>query len=288
MNTDLSRSTQISKAPALFISHGAPTFALEPGLLGSALNTLGQQLSGANTVKAVLVVSPHWQSRDVKVMTSPAPETVHDFGGFPLALYDLQYPVAGHPQLATEVSRLLTLAGWRVSVDERRGLDHGAWVPMRHLLPNANIPVFQVSMPMDLDTASAFKLGRALAPIRESGVMIVASGSMTHNLYEFRHSGAAEQAYAIEFTHWVRQVVTSQNIEELLDYRQRAPHAQRAHPTEEHFLPLLVALGARGDAEATQIIEGGVTNGVLSMESYAWGMTNSNIPSATHTEGVAA
>jgi 4,5-DOPA dioxygenase extradiol len=257
----------MTTAPTLFISHGAPTFAIEPGLLGPALNTLGQQLSGAKTVKAVLVVSPHWQTRDVTVMTTPAPETVHDFGGFLAALYDLQYPVAGHPQLATEVGRLLTQASWTVGVDARRGLDHGAWVPLRHLLPNADIPVFQVSMPMDLDTVSAFELGKALAPIRESGVMIVASGSMTHNLYEFRHSGAAEQDYAIEFTHWI-----SQDIAGLLDYRQRAPHAQRAHPTEEHFLPLLVALGALSDGEATQIIDAGIANSVLSMESYAWGV----------------
>jgi 4,5-DOPA dioxygenase extradiol len=288
MNTDLSKSSQINQAPVLFISHGAPTFAIEPGLLGPALNTLGRQLSGAKTVKAVLVVSPHWQTRDVTVMTTAAPETVHDFGGFPAALYDLQYPVAGHPQLAAEVSRLLSQAGWAVGVDERRGLDHGAWVPLRHLLPRGDIPVFQVSMPVDLDTVSAFELGKALSPIRESGVMIVASGSMTHNLYEFRHSGATEQDYAIAFTHWIRQAVTRNDIAGLLDYRQRAPHAQRAHPTEEHFLPLLVALGARGDAEVTQIIEGGVTNGVLSMESYAWGMTNASIPRATHTEGVAA
>ncbi|MDO8769677.1 MAG: class III extradiol ring-cleavage dioxygenase [Burkholderiaceae bacterium] len=278
----------MTTAPTLFISHGAPTFALEPGLLGPALNTLGQQLSGAKTVKAVLVVSPHWQTRDVKVMTSPAPETVHDFGGFPSALYDLQYPVAGHPQLAAEVSRLLSQAGWTVGVDERRGLDHGAWVPLRHLLPKADIPVFQVSMPMGLDAASAFNLGKALAPIRESGVMIVASGSMTHNLYEFRHSGAAQQDYAIEFTHWIRQAVSTHDIEGLLDYRQRAPHAQRAHPTEEHFLPLLVALGARSDDEAAQVIDGGVTNGVLSMESYAWGMTHTPTVEAKNPEGVSA
>jgi 4,5-DOPA dioxygenase extradiol len=269
MNTTLNTS---SKAPVVFISHGAPTFALEPGLLGPALNNLGQQLSDTKTAKAVLVVSPHWQTRNVAVMTTPAPETVHDFGGFPAALYDLQYPAAGHPQLAAEVSRLLSQAGWAVGVNERRGLDHGAWVPLRHLLPNAEIPVFQVSMPMDLDTDSAFKLGKALAPIRESGVMIVASGSMTHNLYEFRHSDAAVQDYAIEFTHWIRQAVTRQDIAGLLDYRQRAPHAQRAHPTEEHFLPLLVALGALSDGEATQVIDAGIANGVLSMESYAWGV----------------
>lgn len=287
MNTALSKSSQINKVPVLFISHGAPTFALEPGLLGPALNTLGQQLSGAKTVKAVLVVSPHWQTRNVSVMTTSVPETVHDFGGFPAALYDLQYPAVGHPQLAVEVSRLLSQTGWAVGVDEQRGLDHGAWVPLRHLLPNADIPVFQVSMPVDLDTVSAFALGRALAPIRESGVMIVASGSMTHNLYEFRHSGAAEQDYAIAFTHWIRQAVTSHDIESLLDYRQRAPHAVRAHPTEEHFLPLLVALGALSDDEATQVIDAGVANGVLSMESYAWGMTNTT-SSTTQSEGVTA
>jgi 4,5-DOPA dioxygenase extradiol len=143
-------------------------------------------------------------------------------------------------------------------------------------------------MPMDLDTVSAFELGKALAPIRESGVMIVASGSMTHNLHEFRHSGAIEQDYAVEFTYWIRQAVISHDIEGLLDYRQRAPHAQRAHPTEEHFLPLLVALGALSDGEAAQVIDAGVANGVLSMESYAWGMTDTHTIEAKNTEGVAA
>lgn len=260
-----------SKAPVFFISHGAPTFALEPGLLGPQLGHLGQHLPG---VKAVLVVSPHWQTREVKVMTTPNPETIHDFGGFPSALYDLQYPAVGQPQYASEAGRLLTEAGWSVGIDERRGLDHGAWVPLMHLLPDAGIPVFQVSMPHDLDSASALQLGRALAPLRDSGVMIVASGSMTHNLYEYRQSGAEEEDYAIEFTHWVRQAVTGHDLERMVDYRRLAPHAQRAHPTDEHFLPLLVALGARGDFDATQVIAGGITNGVLSMESYVWGISS--------------
>ncbi|MDO9166934.1 MAG: class III extradiol ring-cleavage dioxygenase [Rhodoferax sp.] len=260
-----------SKAPVFFISHGAPTFALEPGLLGPQLRDLGRQLPG---VKAVLVVSPHWQTRDVKVMTTPNPETIHDFGGFPSALYDLQYPAVGQPQYASEAGRLLTEAGWTVGIDERRGLDHGAWVPLMHLLPGAGIPVFQVSMPHDLDTASALQLGRALAPLRDSGVMIVASGSMTHNLYEYQQSGAEEEDYAIEFTHWVRQAVTGHDVERMVDYRRLAPHAQRAHPTDEHFLPLLVALGARGDLDPLQVIAGGITNGVLSMESYVWGISS--------------
>jgi 4,5-DOPA dioxygenase extradiol len=255
-------------APVLFVSHGAPTFALESGALGPRLRALGQQLDG---VRAVLVVSPHWQTRGVQVMTGTQPETVHDFGGFPAVLYTLRYPAAGHPQLATEAARLLAQAGWRVGFDARRGLDHGAWVPLLHLLPNANLPVFQVSMPVDLDATGALQLGRALASLRAQGVMILASGSMTHNLHELDQPGAAVADYVVEFTHWVRQVVTTHDTERLVNYRKLAPHAQRAHPTEEHFLPLLVAVGASSDGEVMQVVDGGVTYGVVSMESYAWG-----------------
>ena len=257
------------QAPVMFISHGAPTFAIEPGELGPRLRAMGEQLAD---LKAVLVVSPHWQSADVQVMTTGTPETVHDFGGFPAALYALQYPVAGQPELAKEAGRLMADAGFKVGFDERRGLDHGAWVPMMHLLPHANVPVFQVSMPVALDTAQAVKLGRALAPLRKQGVMIVGSGSMTHNLHEFRQSGTKPQAYAREFAAWVRTAVVANAVDSLVNYRALAPHAQRAHPTQEHFLPLLVALGAQAGNAALQLVDGGISHGVLSMESYAWGM----------------
>lgn len=269
----------MTTAPSLFISHGAPTFAIEPGRLGPRLQALGKQLSG---VTAVLVVSPHWQTRDTRVMSTAAPETVHDFRGFPSALYDLQYPAAGHPRYAAEAGRLLTDAGFAGGMDERRGLDHGAWVPMRHLLPGADVPVFQVSMPHDLNTARAVAFGRALASIREQGVMIVGSGSLTHNLYEFRQSGSKAADYAIEFTQWIRQAVTRNDLERLVNYRQLAPHAERAHPTEEHFLPLLVALGARSDTEVVQILDGGIANCVLSMESYVWGLEDERSNTLTH------
>ncbi len=263
-------TASFAAAPVFFISHGAPTFAIEPGILGPSLGAMGQQLAG---IKAVLVVSPHWQTRGVSVMTTAKPPTVHDFGGFPSELYELQYPAKGQPALAAEAAEALAKAGWKVSTDERRGLDHGAWVPLMHLLPKADVPVFQVSMPHDLDTAGALQLGRALASLREQGVMIVASGSMTHNLHEVFNGDGRPDDYAVEFAHWVRNAVTGNNTQGLVDYRQLAPHAQRAHPTEEHFLPLLVALGARADGEAAQIIEGGITYGVLSMESYAWGLS---------------
>lgn len=259
----------MTKAPVMFISHGAPTFAIEPGELGPRLRAMGEQLTN---LKAVLVVSPHWQTRNVTVMTSAQPETIHDFGGFPRALYSLQYPAAGQPEVAREAARLLADAGFDVDFDGQRGLDHGAWVPLYHLLPQANVPVFQVSMPATLNTAQAVNLGRALAPLREQGVMIIGSGSMTHNLYEFRQSGTRPEAYAQEFAAWVRAAVLANALAPLVAYRAEAPHAERAHPSEEHFLPLLVALGAQAESDALQVIEGGITHAVLSMESYAWGM----------------
>jgi 4,5-DOPA dioxygenase extradiol len=258
----------MSQAPVFFISHGAPTFALEPGSLGPRLTALGRQLAD---VKAVLVVSPHWQTRDVQVSTTPLPETVYDFGGFPAALYKLKYPAKGQPELAAEAARLLTDAGWPTSLDAGRGLDHGAWVPLMHLLPGANLPVFQVSMPRSLSADQALQLGQALAPLRDQGVAIVASGSMTHNLYEFRQNTTRAEPYVAEFAGWVRSAVLGQATDSLRHYRELAPHAQRAHPSEEHFLPLLVAHGA-AKGEAAQVIDDSIEHGVLSMESYVWGL----------------
>lgn len=258
----------MTRTPALFISHGSPMFALEPGLLGPKLQQLG---AGLRDVRAVLVVSPHWQTlHKVRVLATAAPETIHDFGGFPPPLYELQYPAPGAPDAAAEAARLLRDAGFEVELDPRRGRDHGAWVPMRHLLPEARLPVFQVSMPNDLSTDAALELGRALAPLRDAGVLVVGSGSLTHNLYEFRQH-IDDPEYAQQFADWIASAVARNDIDALVDYRRRAPHAARAHPTEEHYLPLLVALGASDERDRAHRIEGGLTYGTLSMDSYAWG-----------------
>lgn len=269
------------KAPVMFISHGAPTFAIEPGVLGPQLERLGKRLAGLH---AVLVISPHWQTSGIKVMTSPAPETLHDFGGFPAELYRLRYDVAGQPSLATRAAALLQEAGFTVEVDDRRGLDHGAWVPLRHMLPEARTPAFQVSMPHHLDTHGAVLLGRTLAPLRDSGVLILGSGSLTHNLHEFRTGATKESHYAQEFARWVREAVVDRDTESLLAYQRKAPHALRAHPTQEHFLPLLVALGASAQTDDLVAIEGGMTYEVLSMDSYAWGIDESLQTSMTRNE----
>lgn len=268
----------MATAPSLFISHGSPMFALEPGLLGPNLRAIGESL---HDITGVLVVSPHWQTRGVRVGSIAAPETIHDFGGFPEALYQLQYPAPGAPELAQDAARLLAAAGFEVVLDERRGLDHGAWVPVRYLFPNADMPVFQVSLPQNIDAAGALRLGHALAPLRERGVLVIGSGSLTHNLYEFRQQ-IRNPEYAQEFADWVRDAVAERDVAALVDYRRRAPHAERAHPTEEHYLPLLVAVGASNDTDAVRRVEGGMTYGVLSMDSFAFGLSDAAHVASDH------
>ena len=258
----------MSTLPSLFVSHGAPTFAIEPGRSGAQLRALGRALGKP---KAILVVSPHWMTRGVEITSTARPETVHDFGGFPRALYAIEYPAPGAPELAARAAQLLQGQGIAATLDTTRGLDHGAWVPLLHMYPDADVPVVQVSLPFDTDAARAFALGRALAPLAEEGVLIVGSGSLTHNLYEFRMGDAQEAAYAREFSLWIRQAVEAGDAERLLHALQRAPHAQRAHPTAEHFLPLLVAAGASLASTPATVLDGGIRHGVLAMESYVFG-----------------
>jgi 4,5-DOPA dioxygenase extradiol len=259
----------MQRTPVLFVSHGAPTFAIEPGQLGPRLAAAGRSMPRP---KAVLVVSPHWMTRGLRVATTAKPDTVHDFGGFPQALYAIHYPAPGASALAQRTLEVLRAAGWPAEADAHQGLDHGAWVPIRFLYPNADVPVFQLSLPGALSPQQAYALGQALQPLRDEGVLIVGSGSMTHNLYEFRmFEDGHEAAYAREFAAWVRDAVEARDDARLVQALQLAPHARRAHPTDEHFLPLLVAAGAAAGDERVQTLEGGITYGVLSMDSYLFG-----------------
>ena len=258
----------MSTMPSLFISHGAPTFAIEPGLAGAQLRALGRALGKP---RAVVVVSPHWMTRGVEITASDRPETVHDFGGFPRVLYTLQYPAPGSSELAARVQQQLGAQGIPARLDTRRGLDHGAWVPLMHLFPAADVPVIQVSLPFDANEAKAFALGQALAPLAEDGVLIIGSGSLTHNLYEFRMGDVQAAAYAQEFSSWVRQVVQDGDMTRLGQALELAPHAARAHPTTEHFLPPLVAAGAAARSTPATVLDGGIRHGVLAMESYVFG-----------------
>ncbi len=258
----------MNRLPSLFVSHGAPTYALEPGEAGQRLAQLGRSIERP---RAVLVMSPHWITRGLALTAAPMPETIHDFGGFPPELYRLRYPAPGHPELARAAADLLAGAGHSVALDQRRGLDHGAWVPLMHLLPAADVPVVQLSMPAGLDPSSAWKLGEALAPLAADGVLIVGSGSLTHNLVEIRGGDDEGEPYAGEFAQWVRDAAVSLDRERLVHAIERAPHGRRAHPTPDHYLPLPFAAGAAADDAQVEVLPGGIRYGVLSMESYLFG-----------------
>lgn len=258
----------MDRLPSLFVSHGAPTYALQPGQAGAQLALLGQALPRP---RAVLVMSPHWITRGIALTASAAPQTLHDFGGFPPELYRLRYPAPGDPLLARTAADLLASAGHAATLDSRRGLDHGAWVPLMHLFPSADVPVVQLSMPAGLDPASAWQLGEALAPLAGDGVLIVGSGSLTHNLYEIREGHDFVERYAVEFVEWLREAALMRDRERLVQAFERAPHARRAHPTPDHYLPLPFAAGAAASDAPVEVLPGGILHGVLSMESYLFG-----------------
>jgi 4,5-DOPA dioxygenase extradiol len=223
--------------------------------------------------KAILVASAHWETRgEPAVSFAERPETIHDFGGFPAELFAMQYPAPGAPDVARRVATLLEEAGFTVRRDAARGLDHGAWVPLRLMAPQADIPVLQMSLLHGATPAEHFRLGRAIAGLRDEGVLVIGSGSLTHNLYEIRRDGAQAQtpAWVTEFAAWVDARLEAGELDALLDYRSQAPHAVRNHPSDEHLLPLFVAMGAAGEGAHAERLHSSVEYGVLAMDVYAF------------------
>ncbi|MFN3376357.1 MAG: dioxygenase [Burkholderiaceae bacterium] len=259
-----------SRLPTLFVSHGAPLFAVDAGESGPALTRWGAALRARHPgLKGVVLMSPHWMARGPAVMTNPRPATWHDFGGFPPALYQLQYPAPGSPALAQRVQGLWQAAGVSAQADPERPLDHGAWVPLMHLFPQADVPVVQVALPAGARAADVLALGAALQPLRDEGVLVVGTGSMTHNLQELGGAKDAPAPYVTAFSRWVEDAVARGDLAALLDYRCQAPHAARAHPTEDHFLPLFFVLGAAGAGARTDYLSREVMYGMLAMDSFA-------------------
>lgn len=228
------------KLPSLFLSHGSPMLALdEDNPAHPFLQKLGASLPRPS---AILVISAHWDTPEPRLTGAQQPGTIYDFYGFPEPLYALRYTAPGDGALAGEISRLLQPPA---AVDPQRGLDHGAWVPLRLMFPQADIPVLQLSLQTALGPMHQLRIGEALAPLRERGILIIGSGGATHNLREYFHPSGEYTVYA-QFSDWLHAAMTRGDRETLLDYRRRAPEAVRNHPTEEHFLPLFVALGAGG------------------------------------------
>ena len=269
-NTVSTPTSATGRLPALFVSHGSPMFALEAGQTGPALRQFGTALRAQfPQLRGVVIMSPHWMSPFAEVMSNPHPQTWHDFGGFPPELYQLQYPAHGDPALADEVAELLNAQGFGARLNPQRPMDHGAWVPLMHLFPEADLPIVEVALPQTADARDVYAMGQALQSLRDQGVLIIGSGSMTHNLREFFGGGQAPADYVIEFSRWIEQRVQAADIEALLNWREQAPHALRAHPTDEHFLTLYFALGAGGHNAKAEYLSREVMYGMLAMDAFA-------------------
>jgi 4,5-DOPA dioxygenase extradiol len=255
--------------PSLFLSHGSPMLALEDSPAASFLRGLPSRLPARP--RAILVASAHWEAAGPRIGGAARNETIHDFGGFPPALYQIRYDAPGAPDIAGRAAQLLAQAGFDARIDAHRGLDHGAWVPLSLAWPEADIPVFQLSIQTHEGPAHHLALGRALQPLRDE-VLIVGSGSWTHDLGGFRGQGidAPEPDYVRRFADWADAALMKARTADLLAYRTLAPDARRNHPTEEHFLPLFVAYGA-GAERNVAALHRSTEYGVLHMDAYAFG-----------------
>jgi 4,5-DOPA dioxygenase extradiol len=263
--------------PALFLSHGSPMLALEPGATGPFLQRLGPAIAERFGVpRAILAVSAHSLAREPVLLAGAQHHAVHDFGGFPDALYQLRYDSPGAPELAAQVQQRLAAAGWPVHRVDQGGLDHGIWTMLRFMFPAADIPVLPLAWVPTLPPAQQFALGEALAALRHEGVLVMGTGSITHNLRRLFGArrpalDAPEAADSAAFRGWMHERAQARDWEALFAYRQQAPHAPEMHPTDEHLLPWYVAAGAGGREAAPQRLHEAVTYGSLGMDAYAFG-----------------
>ena len=255
--------------PALFLSHGAPTLAVERTKETDAWAALAQSLPRP---RAILAVSAHWDTAEPAASLAQRPQTIHDFNGFPRELYQQRYPAPGAPELAREAASKITAAGMRCTLDPQRGLDHGAWVPLKWMYPAADIPVTQLSVQSSSGPRHHYEMGRAIASLRDEDILVLATGGIVHNLrdLEWDKRGTGEAAaWAKAFNDWIAARVEAQSLDELLAYREGAPHAQRSHPSEDHFDPFFVALGAGGFP--ARRLDLGFDMGTLGMDGYVFG-----------------
>ncbi len=254
----------------LFVPHGAPTFALNPGAAGAAMSDIASKLSPP---RAVVVVSPHWETRIPTVSVAQQLETIHDFYGFPDALYSIQYPATGCPEVAKEVATALRSAGFEVDDGSQHGLDHGAWQPLRQMFPDADVPIVPLSMQTHAGPEHAYRVGQALSSLAEKDIWILASGNITHNLRDWHVVASTHgqtPAYVHRFADWVQEQLKAHDATALLNYRQHSADGRQAHPSEDHLLPLFVALGAAGANAQPHAFYRGVSDYVIAMDGYAF------------------
>lgn len=255
--------------PSLFVSHGAPSLALGPSPARTFLESLPTLLPARPS--AILIISAHWEERVPTLNGLDRHLTIHDFGGFPGALYKMRYPAPGSPSLVERAGALLQSHGFPGRVDRTRGLDHGAWIPLLLAWPQADIPVVQLSLVASASAEDHLAIGRALAPLRAEGMLIIGSGAFTHNLRDWLTRGGAngeQPASVTEFSDWMHDRLVTGDVEALSAYRTQAPFAHHHHPTEEHILPLFVALAAAGDTPSATRLHSSADHGVMRMDAY--------------------
>lgn len=262
----------IDHIASLFVSHGAPTIALEDRPARHFLRDLGATLVRP---RAIVAVTAHWETDEVQVASGEQPDTIHDFFGFPQALFDMRYGASGDAALAHDIAARLQAAGIAARCDDSRGFDHGTWIPLACMYPAADIPVVQVSVCPAQSPLFHFRVGRALVGLRHDNVLVMGSGSVTHNLADFRAQRGTAQAehtppYCEQFCEWLAARIAAGDSDAVLGYREVAPHGARAHPSPEHFLPLHVALGAAGVSWSGERLHHSYMYGVVAMDAYAF------------------
>lgn len=249
-----------ARLPALFISHGAPTLAIEQSATTSALARIGQNLPKP---RAIVIMSAHWLSAKLEISSNPQPKTWHDFSGFDPELYDLQYPASGHALLAESLTQQLNARGIACSVNPLRVCDHGVWAPLRHLYPEADVPIVQISLPQYYDSHACYQLGAQLAHLRNEQILVIGSGNITHNLQALRWQADSVDHTAKDFKHWLLQQLKT-DIPAALDWQQY-PDYQNIHPSNEHLLPLFFALGA---GQRVSVVHQSMAHHSLGMDIY--------------------
>jgi 4,5-DOPA dioxygenase extradiol len=257
--------------PTLFLSHGSPMVAIEESPARAFLKAYGQTLGKP---RAIVIASAHFETSRPAVNGDAKPGMIYDFRGFPDPLYRIVYPAPGDPVAAVKVAGLLTAAGFAPAVVKDRGYDHGTWIPLSLLYPSADVPVVQLSVQPQLGAAHHFALGRALASLRTEDILVIGSGTASHNLHEFFRGRYAADAptpeWVTAFDAWVRDKAQAGAIDDLVHYRERAPYARENHPSEEHFLPFHVALGAAGEGAKGELVHASHDHGVLTMDAYTF------------------
>lgn len=264
----MSAKSKSDTMPAVFISHGSPMVAIQSGPYQNALAGFGH----AARPRAIVAISAHWGTgTSISITDDERHTTIHDFGGFPSALHQLTYDAPGSPELASRVADLLRTGGFIPAITKGRGLDHGTWIPLRLMYPEADIPVVALSVPLQLLPQELYRIGQSLAPLRNEGVMVLGSGGVVHNLHlvHFDDVNHPVDSWAAEFDDWFRDAVQQKRTAELFDFMKIAPNARLAVPTFEHFAPVFPVLGAGSTGGEVTTIYEGFEHGNISMRSFA-------------------